>query len=232
MRILIWDFDGTLGRRRGAWTGALVDVLERQGIFCDRDRLRPWIQSGFPWHMPDRIRPRGESADVWWERLEPVFARAFEQAAGIPADSARRLATEVRAMYLASEHWELFDDTHDVLSALSDRGWKHFLLTNHVPELPAILSHLGIAPRLDRIFNSAETGVEKPHVAAFQNVLAHLPEERTVWMIGDNIVADVRGAEAHGIPAILVRSRHSDARHSCNDLRELLTLLACKLDQN
>jgi len=231
MNVLIWDFDGTLARRRGAWTGALLQVLERQGISCDRDRLRPWILSGFPWHMPEQVRPIGESADCWWERLEPIFARAFEQAAGLPADAARRLATEVRAAYLASEHWELFDDTQEVLSALSDRGWTHFLLTNHVPELPAILSHLGIASLLGRVFNSAETGVEKPHAAAFQNVLAHLPEERTVWMIGDNISADVRGAEAHGIPAILVRSQHADARHSCNDLRELLTLFACKLDR-
>ncbi|WP_228282485.1 HAD hydrolase-like protein [Rubrobacter tropicus] len=31
---------------------------------------------------------------------------------------------------------------------------------------------------------------------------------KRVWMVGDDADADVRGAEAAGIPAILVRGRH------------------------
>jgi hypothetical protein len=27
-KMLIWDFDGTLGYRQGKWSGALVDVLD------------------------------------------------------------------------------------------------------------------------------------------------------------------------------------------------------------
>jgi putative hydrolase of the HAD superfamily len=51
---------------------------------------------------------------------------------------------------------------------------------------------------------SAETGFEKPHPQAFASVLDRL-EPAEAWMIGDNVVADVLGAEALGIPAVLVR---------------------------
>jgi FMN phosphatase YigB (HAD superfamily) len=51
---------------------------------------------------------------------------------------------------------------------------------------------------------SAETGYEKPHAQAFASVLDVLrPAE--AWMAGDNVVADVLGAEAVGLPAVLVR---------------------------
>ena len=225
MKLLIWDFDGTLGKRKGAWSGALEEVLEREGIPAKRECLRPFIQSGFPWHTPEIVRPPREAPELWWGRLEPIFARAYEKGAGLRSDQARRLAGKVRDVYVAPHHWELFGESVDVLTALSGRGWRHFLLSNHVPELMAILTHLGIARLFDRIFNSAETGVEKPNAAAFRNVLSELPPERTVWMIGDSMTADVLGAEAHGIPAVLVRADHPNARRQCRDLTSLLTML-------
>ena len=126
MKLLIWDFDGTLGERKGAWSGALVEVLEREGIAAQRECLRPFIQSGFPWHAPEIVRPPREAPDLWWERLEPVFARAYEKGADLRSDEARRLAGKVRDVYVAPKHWELFDDSVDVVAALSDRGWGTF----------------------------------------------------------------------------------------------------------
>jgi putative hydrolase of the HAD superfamily len=226
MNALIWDFDGTLGQRKGAWSGALVEVLERKGYPGDRERLRPFIQSGFPWHTPEHVRPPQEPPDLWWQRLEPIFAHAYESGAGLRSDAARRLAAEVRAAYIAPDRWELFDDSFEVLTELSHRGWRHYLLSNHVPELSDILKSLGISAFFDMIFNSAETGVEKPNALAFQNILSKLPPERTVWMIGDSMTADVLGAEAQRIPAVLARAHHPDAHRRCGGLTELLTMLS------
>jgi len=47
----------------------------------------------------------------------------------------------------------------------------------------------------------------------------------SVWMIGDNPVADVAGAEAVGIPAILVRTRSDGAARSAPDLAAAAALL-------
>lgn len=221
LNILIWDFDGTLARRIGEWSGALKEVLALEGIDCHRDQLRPHLQSGFPWHSPKVRRSPGESADEWWDRLEPVFAQAFEHGTGVEYATARQLATRVRAVYLTSDRWELFDDSADMLELLKKSGWQHVLLSNHVPELNDILRSLGIASHFTRIFNSAETGIEKPNPEAYRNLLSAFPTARKIWMIGDSMNADVLGAEAEGIPAILVRSSHASATRSCRSLREL-----------
>ena len=45
------------------------------------------------------------------------------------------------------------------------------------------------------------------------------------WMVGDNPEADVRGAEAVGLPAILVRGPKRGARHHCEDLSGIVAIV-------
>jgi ribonucleotide monophosphatase NagD (HAD superfamily) len=53
-----------------------------------------------------------------------------------------------------------------------------------------------------------------------------LGEPETVWVVGDNLETDVRGAEAVGLPAILVRSpRGDDVRYYAGDLLEAATIV-------
>ena len=175
------------------------------------------MRAGFPWHSPQVHHPHLAPADAWWEALEPRFAEAFA-AVGVGEGSAREMAKAVRRAYLVPERWRLYDDTLPALRGLSCRGWEHVLLTNHVPELEEILCHLGLDRHLRRIYNSAETGYEKPHPEAFRGVLEDLAGTAPVWMIGDSVEADVWGAEAAGIPAILVRRRRGGIGPFCVDL--------------
>jgi putative hydrolase of the HAD superfamily len=183
------------------------------------------LQAGFPWQRPDQPHPEVKTPEEWWNRLVPIFEDAF-QGLGIETSRARSLAVQVRPTYANPGRWRLFDDVLPTLDQLSTQGWLHVVLSNHVPELRDIIHHLRLAPRLARIFNSAETGYEKPHPHAFQMVLDAFPESTTVWMIGDSMEADVVGAQALGIPAILVRGREEGARYSCarvSDLKSLVT---------
>lgn len=84
--------------------------------------------------------------------------------------------------------------------------------------LGQIIDALGLGEHVQRVFNSAKSGYEKPHPRAFENLLQELNHPKRIWMIGDNPDADVRGAEAVSIPAILVRGCHDGARHRCGDL--------------
>jgi FMN phosphatase YigB (HAD superfamily) len=58
---------------------------------------------------------------------------------------------------------------------------------------------------LQIIFASAVTGWEKPNPRFFRHALQAVGNPSRVWMVGDNPIADVAGAEAVGIPALLVR---------------------------
>ena len=99
------------------------------------------------------------------------------------------------------------------------------MLSNHVPELSSILQHLQVERFFAQVFNSAETGYEKPHPQAYQAVLEAIGNAKSVWMIGDSVVADIAGAAAAGIPAILVRKRHADALYQCDDLSQVPAIL-------
>ena len=127
----------------------------------------------------------------------------------------------MRPTYLNPDRWRLFDDTLTALEALTGDGWRHVILSNHVPELSGLVEGLGLSGRFERIFNSALTGYEKPHPQAFRLVLEAFPDAGPRWMIGDSLRADVRGAEAVGIPAVLVRRYHADAERCAEALGDL-----------
>ena len=227
-KYLIWDFDGTLGYRTGAWRGPLAEVLLREipDSNLTAADFRPYVQGGFRWHNPERTHRAGLNSDDWWAELLPVFENAYRMAAGLSDGDAQRMARAVRACYLEPEYWRLFDDVLPCLTELTADRWRHVVLSNHVPELPQIIEALGLAPHIERIFNSAVTGYEKPHPQAFQNVIETLGSVDALWMIGDNVTADVAGAKTAGIRAILVRSRHPDSEHCCDRLQGLRTVLS------
>jgi putative hydrolase of the HAD superfamily len=207
-RLLIWDFDGTLAHRRGetGWSILLAEALEAEepGHGHSAETFRPHLREGFPWHRPDVAHPELCEPEAWWASVRPVLGRAYEAAGYAPA-RALELADTARRLYVdPGVGWALFDDTLPALGRLSQAGWTHAILSNHVPELPQIVAGLGLGDVVAAVSCSAETGYEKPHARAFASVLERLQPAK-VWMVGDNVVADVLGAEAVGIPAVLVR---------------------------
>jgi putative hydrolase of the HAD superfamily len=226
-RLLIWDFDGTLAYRRGGmWAAALVEVIKEAdlGLLVTEAQLRPYLKSGFPWHSPHRPHPELASGDAWWRTLEPVFERAL-QGVGVAPHLSRQMAARVRGVYTDPGRWRLFDDVVPALEALSDKGGVHALLSNHVPELRAIVHHLGLMPYLSGFFNSAETGYEKPHPAAFQSVLDTFGHPTVVWMIGESYRVDIAGAGAVGIRGILVRKPDPWAEQFCPGLAQVVGIV-------
>jgi len=203
--VILWDFDGTLAERPGMWRGALTQVLDEHepGHDVTSEMFRPHLRDGFPWHRPEAPHPHLSEPDAWWEHVEQLLVRAYE-GVGIVPERARTLGRLVRARYVDGAHWQLFEDTIPVLTSLRERGWRHVILSNHVPELGSIVAGLGLEELIEATVNSAETGYEKPHPEAFALARRIAGDPAEVWMIGDNPQADVAGAEAVGIPAILV----------------------------
>jgi putative hydrolase of the HAD superfamily len=225
-RVLIWDFDGTLGHRPGMLSQVLADVVQAAcpGLGCTRDHVRPFLRDRFPWHRPQHPHTHITTAEMWWEEIAPLLERACVGVGCSPAQ-AKELAYQARWRYLDPQGWFLYEDVLPALKQLQDEGWIHVILSNHVPELPDLVAALGLSPCITRIFTSALLGYEKPHPQAFRYVLDELGNPPVVWMIGDNPEADIAGAEASGIPAILVRGTDRSARRSCPDFAALAPLL-------
>lgn len=109
------------------------------------------------------------------------------------------------------------------LQALSGAGWRHVIVSNHVPELEQLVADLGLAAHFEAVVTSALVGYEKPHPEIFRIATALTGTGRTV-MVGDNPVADVEGARSAGLEAHLVR-RTDDRYPSHPDLGSLVASL-------
>ena len=225
-KTLFWDFHGTLADDPGGWPGALIEVLDRYmpGHGVDKEEVRPFLRSGFPWHRPEKPHPELSSPDSWWQKLEPLFARAYEGVGIQPAKSCE-LARRVRTTYVRPERQKLFDDSLETLESLRRDGWRQVILSNHAPELPEIVDGLGLSGFFEAVISSAATGYEKPNRRAFEIALEAAGNPEVAWMIGDNPEADVLGAKAAGIPAILVRKEDPRCLRAAPDLRAVLEII-------
>ena len=223
---VLWDFDGTLAHRDGLWSQCLANVVnrDRAGAHVAQDFV-PYLQSGFPWHAPSRSHEHLTDSDLWWNELYPVICLALQKGGGVSALEAPSLASQVRAEYLAPEAWSVYPDVEPCLASLAARGWKHAVLSNHVPELPELVHALRLAPHFSAIFSSGTTGFEKPNPEAFAIACRAFPKSKRFVMVGDSYTADVVGAEQVGIAAVLVRKSHVLARAFIASLDALPAIL-------
>jgi len=203
--VVLWDFDGTLAFRGGRWRGSLVEALDEvaPGHGVVAADVRPGLRDGFPWHRPETAHPDLSSPDAWWGALQPLFVKAY-LGAGVDARPAALAASRVRAHYTDVSRWTVFPDSLAALEELTAAGWLHVIVSNHVPELDGLLRDLGLDRHFAAVVNSALVGWEKPHPRIFEAALDRAGRPERVWMVGDNPVADIAGAQALGIPGILV----------------------------
>jgi putative hydrolase of the HAD superfamily len=212
----------------------MIEVLDEHapGHGVDIEAMRAAMRGRYPWNSPEEPHLHLCEADAWWADMERRMAAALEEI-GVAGSSGREIARAVRRrMTNPAVGWHLFEDTLPALEATAAAGYANAILSNHIPELASIVEGIGIGDAIAAVFSSAVTGYEKPHPQAFGAALAALGRPDTVWMVGDNPVADVAGAEALGIPAVLVRRpgappRPGSARREVRDLLEAAeTILA------
>jgi putative hydrolase of the HAD superfamily len=226
-RLILWDFEGTLVDRPGRWRSALMEVLDTHepGHQVGMEQIRPFLKDGFPWHRPDEVHIHLNQPDEWWSQVGQLFTRAYE-GVGFSSSRAKELSSYVRDVFINPDRFIIYEDTIPALTTLHEKGWRHAVLSNHVPELQNIVTKLGLDPYFEYCFTSGVTGYEKPNPKAFQFALQGTGQPGEVWMIGDNVDADVRGAEAIGIRAILVRDiENTIAKYYAQNLNEAVSII-------
>jgi putative hydrolase of the HAD superfamily len=225
-RLVLFDFDGTLAFREGLWSGCAIEVLDEHvpGHGVAVESIRQGMRGAYPWNRAEEAHLELGEPHLWWAAIEARMAGALEQA-GVERGRGAALARSMRERFIdPSVGWQLFEDTIPSLQALRDAGWRMAVLSNHVPELEQLAAGLGLDGLFEEVFTSAAIGYEKPHAEAFAHALRACGSPSRVWMVGDNPVADVAGAEAVGIPAILVRGEVA-VRRSAPGLAEAVALL-------
>jgi putative hydrolase of the HAD superfamily len=115
-------------------------------------------------------------------------------------------AREIYQQWAANHHFEMYDDVAPVLEALKARGLTVGVISNSHRSLDAFREHFSLEGLIHASVSSAEHGYMKPHRSIFDAALerAGVPASASL-MVGDSLKADVEGALAAGMKAVLLR---------------------------
>ncbi len=203
---IIFDMDDTIlsddKAAEKCWRQVCNDMWHRiqsgtpEEFLDDITAIRRWY-----WADPERIRR--SSLNLALARRE-LLSMAFEKH-GIDDDN---LLEEMSAVYqkLKAATIEVIPGALDTLRSLGNGGIRLGLITNGDAEAQRDkVRKAGLEPLFDSTLVAGEFGVAKPDPQIFLHTLERLQvEPHEAWMVGDNLYADIGGAQAVGIRGVWV----------------------------
>jgi HAD superfamily hydrolase (TIGR01662 family) len=115
-------------------------------------------------------------------------------------------AREIYGQWATNHHFEMYDDVEPVLRALVEQGFIVGAISNTHRSLEAFCEHFSLRGLIHATVSSFEHGYLKPHPSIFEEALSRAgAEAASSLMVGDSVKADVSGALAAGMRAVLLR---------------------------
>lgn len=170
--------------------------LTAEGLLTEIRGVRRWF-----WDDPDRSRRGG--LDLPGARREILTLAIGQLGTEAPA-----LVGEIVDVYmeLKADTVQLFPGALETLDTLGQQGVRLGLISNgNGPEQRAKVHRAGLEPLFESILIGGEFGVAKPDPRVFRHTLEQLAVgSGEAWMVGDNLVNDIGGAQAVGIYGVWV----------------------------
>lgn len=230
MKILLWDFDGTLAYSESLWSNSLLGALNMisPNHSIKTEQLKICLSKGFPWHEPMNEHLKLCEQGAWWNYMEDYFSQIYQKL-GYRKSISLELAQKAHGIVLDYNMYKVVPYAIEVLEELQNEGWTNYILSNHVPELPQIADKLGFTGVIKECFTSANIGYEKPHPGIYKYVfdrIDNIGNMQICIMIGDSYNSDILGAENAGIHSILVNAKRDDrAKYWCENLTEIKEII-------
>ena len=211
LRAVLFDLGGTLMYERASWEAvtaradeALTNYLRAQGLELNlstfprefRTRLRKYfsqreqdlLETTYSFVLRDVLKDKG-----YGDLPESIIRNGLDQLFGI-----------------TQTNWVLEDDALPTLQKLEMDGYRMGLISNagDDQDVQQLARRFGIARYFDFILTSAACSYRKPHRRIFELALSNwyfLPSEAV--MVGDNLDADVRGAQSVGLFTVWISRR-------------------------
>jgi putative hydrolase of the HAD superfamily len=210
LRGILFDYGETLvefSRPREALAEAEVRILDVLRASGGKDPAIATLRAIME-RVERAVSEHQQSASLDEIDVVAVSMRAYGDA-GVHVDP--HLLDEV--LRIEQEAWwhgaHLDPDAIPVLDAWRERGIRVGLCSNapyRVESLRGQLAFLGLESHLDAVTFSAEVGWRKPSPRIFEAAMRALgTEAQTTVMVGDDEAADIAGAHAAGMRAVLIR---------------------------
>jgi putative hydrolase of the HAD superfamily len=211
LRAVLFDLGGTLMYERATWDAinaradeALTNYLRAEGLELNL--------STFPREFRKRLRKYFQQREK--DLLETTYSFVLrdvlrDKGYGDIPESMLRTALD-KLFAITQTNWTLEEDTLPTLQKLEEDGYRMGLISNagDDQDVQQLARRFGIAQYFDFILTSAACSYRKPHKRIFELALSNwyfLPAEAV--MVGDNLDADVRGAQSVGLFAVWLSRR-------------------------
>ena len=205
-KAIIVDLDDTVldsGDPKVSWRQVCAEFAGGLGIMPGR--LFDALNDATDWFWDNHLRAREDRLDHVAAR-RVIFTRALLSLGLKDPEPATVDAMAKRYTALRDEAVEPFPGAVAALERLRESGIRLALLTNGSAEKQwGKIRQFGLQRYFDHIQVEGDVGFGKPDEQAFRHALAALdarPQE--TWMVGDNLLADIAGAQRVGIHAIWI----------------------------
>ena len=205
-RAVLLDALGTLVELVAPWP-ALVRELAARGVAVGEDDARVALRAEMAYYRA-HLHEAPDAAGL--ADLRARCARVL--GAELPAPARALPDGELLAALLASLEFRPYPEVPGVLRALRAAGARLVVVSNWDVSLHDVLRRTGLSALVDAAVASAELGAAKPEPAIFARGLqlaGGVPAAQALHA-GDSVEADVLGARAAGLEAVLV-ARHGEA---------------------
>lgn len=226
---VFFDVGNTLLYPHPSVSEVVRQVLAEEGHVRDLSAI-----DGFMPLVDEYYEDRYRTDDTFWtseEETSQVWVGMYSllcRRLGIAA-SAERIARRVYDEFGDPTRWRFYDDVVPALRRLRDRGVKTGLVSNWDRRLEGIVRGVEPALAIDTVVSSAEVGIHKPDPRIFLLACDRLgvqPHEAA--HVGDHHYADILGATAVGMRAVLIDrhgGEHPGTEPFIRSLDELDTVL-------
>jgi putative hydrolase of the HAD superfamily len=142
-----------------------------------------------------------EARAFWLEYNQLILS----QLGVAPGPDRAELAHRFSERFWSPYSWRVFPEVHEVLGILRTAGLQLAIISNFPAALVAVCESHDLDGYFDCLVASATAGAQKPDAAIFSEALRRAgATAETSLHVGDNYIADVLGARASGIEAVLV----------------------------
>ena len=205
-KAIIIDLDDTVldsGDPKVQWRQICAEFADGLGILPGR--LFDALSDATDWFWDNHLLAREGRLDLVRAR-RAIFTRALLSLGLKDPEPARVDAMAKRYTVLRDEAVKPFQGALVALERLRESGIRLALLTNGSSEKQwGKVRQYGLERYFDHVQVEGDVGFGKPDLQAFRHALSALdvrPQE--TWMVGDNLLADIAGAQGAGIHAIWI----------------------------
>lgn len=220
-KAIFWDCDGTLVRDNASFKCSLLRALQEFGYPVSEDAVKSFLKGACSWNKPEE--DHGDAnGEEWWERLLGGM-RVFCEEQGVSPTDAESVCNAFRKNVISYEY-EAYPEAKKVLRQFSEKGYKHYIISNNFPELREVFLRLGLDEEIAGYFISASVGYDKPRKEMFEYAMTQAGRPEVCYMIGDNPVADYEGSLNAGMKPVLVHKK-AEGKVCCEELTELFEII-------